>query len=200
MTPRKLLLATAALLLASPAAAQTPIASLDGRGVTIQGTVTDVFGNRVILQDATGRTLVDLGPPHGGVPAVTQGERLTVTGEPRENGFRARQLTREDGSSVTIERGPPPRGERHGGKRDEGRRHGPRAERAEAAPITPAFEQQVRDRLAAAGYTRIGAFERKPRHVEVSARNPSGDRVELHVDLAGEVYKERSISRRADRR
>lgn len=197
MTTRKVLLATAALLLAAPAAAQTPIGSLDGRGVTIQGTVTDVFGNRVILQDATGRALVDLGPPHGGIQAVKPGDRLTVTGEPRESGFRARQLTREDGSTVTIERGPPPRAERRGGPRAEGPRHGPRAEPASTAP---SLEQQVRDRLVAAGYTRIGEFERKPRHFEVSARNPSGERVELHVDLAGEVYKERWISRRADRR
>lgn len=196
MTPRTLLFATAALLLAAPAAAQTPIGSLDGRGVTIQGTVTDVFGNRVILQDATGRTLVDLGPPHGGIQAVQPGERLTVTGEPRESGFRARQLTREDGSTVTIERGRPTSDDRRRGPQADARR-----QMTEPAPAAlAALEQRVRDRLAAAGYTRIGTFERKPRHFEVTARNPSGERVELHVDLTGEVYKERWLSRRADRR
>lgn len=202
MTTRKTLLAAvAATLLAGPAVAQVPIASLNSRGITIQGTVTEVFGNRVILQDQSGRTLVDLGPPHHSSLRLAPGERITVAGEPRENGFHARVVTREDGTSVTIDRGPPPRADR-AAPRPERRaeERGPGA-RAEAASLTPREVRRLSDRLAQAGYTEIGTFERKPRHIEVTARNPRGERVELHLDAEGNVYKERWLeARRGDRR
>lgn len=199
MTTRKTLLtAAAALLVAVPAFGQVPIGSLDSRGVTIQGTVTDVFGNRVILQDQSGRTLVDLGPPHASTLRVAPGERLTVVGEPRENGFHARTVTREDGTTTTIERGPPPKGDRAGPRPERTADERGPGRRMEAARVS---ERELRQRLASLGYTDIREIERKPRHFEVTARNPRGERVELHVDLDGTISKERWLeARRSDRR
>ncbi|ODT65998.1 MAG: hypothetical protein ABS75_28880 [Pelagibacterium sp. SCN 63-23] len=46
--------------------------------------------------------------------------------------------------------------------------------------------------VEAAGY-RVDRLDPKPRHVEVYAINPEGESVRLHVDFAGEVYRERLV-------
>jgi hypothetical protein len=182
MTTRKTLLATLGLaaLLAPPAAAQVPIGSLAPGGVTIQGTVTDVFGNRFVLQDQSGRMLVDGGPARHQRLDIRAGERVTVTGRLEENGFRAESLRREDGREIAIARpaGPPPRAAEMPDRRGPARH---------AAPIPP--EAAVRA-AEAAGYRVQGSPERHPRHYEMVALNPRGERVQVHVDFEGRVYRE----------
>lgn len=199
MTTRKVLLATAALLLAAPVAAQTPIGSLDGRGVTIQGTVTDVFGNKFVLRDDSGTTLVEAGPSWYHRLNVHPGERVTVTGRPERSGFDAFSIVRENGDRIEVRRadGPPPwagsrdwRGERDKRAGGDGR----------ARASIALSDAEVFRTLAAAGYTDFGRIERKRRHVEVETRNRHGERVEVHVDADGQVYKERWLGRRTDRR
>ncbi len=51
--------------------------------------------------------------------------------------------------------------------------------------------------VEASGFA-VRSFEQKGRHIEVSATNPEGENVILHVDFAGEIYREvldRSVSR-----
>ncbi|MCX7684786.1 MAG: hypothetical protein N2Z67_05860 [Acetobacteraceae bacterium] len=182
MTNRKTLLAGLGLaaLLGAPAAAQVPIGSLTPGGVAIQGTVTDVFGNRFVLQDQSGRMLVDGGGPRHQRLDIRSGERLTVTGRLEENGFRAESIRREDGREIAIARpaGPPPRA---AGTPD---RRGPSRHAAVIAP-----EAAVRA-AEAAGYRVQGSPERHPRHYEMAALNPRGERVQVHVDFEGRVYRE----------
>lgn len=46
-------------------------------------------------------------------------------------------------------------------------------------------------RLASeAGFTPTGVFEQRPRHVELEATNRRGERLTLHMDLAGIIYKQ----------
>ncbi len=193
MTTRKTLLAAvaAAVLSATPLAAQVPIGSLTGPGTTVQGTVGEVFGDKFVLRDNSGAILVKLGPDAVRRIEVQSGERLTVIGKPKGMGsFDAFTLVRENGERIEVRPvpGPMPRSER---------------ERRAETRMAPAqiSERELRARLAALGYSDVRDIERKPRHFEVTARNPRGERVELHVDYEGSVYKELWLdARRGDRR
>jgi hypothetical protein len=100
-----------------------PIAQLKERTpVAVKGQVAEVYGNKFIVQDDSGRTLVDTGPRGEGAP-VPKGETVTVQGH-FDNGFiHANVLTRADGTSQAF--GPPPPHPKHG----PGDGLGPRADR-----------------------------------------------------------------------
>ncbi|WP_052715961.1 hypothetical protein [Devosia chinhatensis] len=61
-----------------------------------------------------------------------------------------------------------------------------------AAPAAAFDEAAIIASVEAAGY-QVRDVEAKPRHVEVDAVNPEGETVRLHVDFAGEVYRERLV-------
>jgi hypothetical protein len=80
----------------------------DSGPVAVKGQVAEVFGNKFIIQDDSGRTLVDTGPRGEGGKLVAKGETITVQGR-SENGFiHANVMTRADGSSEAF--GPPKHG------------------------------------------------------------------------------------------
>ncbi len=87
------------------------IQALAPSGATaIKGDVAEIFGNKFVVQDATGRALVETGPAGEGGKLVAKGESVTVQGR-FENGFlHARVLTRTDGRQDVIgpAGGPPP--------------------------------------------------------------------------------------------
>jgi hypothetical protein len=101
------------VLLLEPA----PIAKLTGSGpVAVKGQVAEIFGNKIIVADDSGRTLVDTGPRGEGGRLVAKGETITVQGN-FENGFiHASVMTRADGTSEAF--GPPkhPRPDRGPGR------------------------------------------------------------------------------------
>ncbi len=77
----------------------------DGGVVAIQGQVAEIFGNKFILQDPTGRALVELGPRGEGGNVVSVGETLTVQGRFERGFLHARVITHADGRSFAF--GPP---------------------------------------------------------------------------------------------
>ena len=111
--------------------------------VSVRGRVVEVFGDRFVLDDGSGRTLIELGRGASGLVAV--GQVVTLQGDLVDGGLHARFLVAADGRVVAL-RGPGgPRGEegRRGpppppGARDAGRPPavGPAAEPA-APPVTP---------------------------------------------------------------
>lgn len=90
------------VLLLQPA----PIAQLQDRTpVAVKGQVAEVFGNKFIIQDDSGRTLIETGPCGKGGKLVAKGDTVTVQGH-FDNGFvHANVLTRADGTSEAF--GPP---------------------------------------------------------------------------------------------
>ena len=73
----------------TPAAPMTPVAvsALTPSGaVAAKGDVAEIFGNKFVLQDGTGRALVETGRAGESGTLVTKGESLTVQGR-FENGF-----------------------------------------------------------------------------------------------------------------
>jgi hypothetical protein len=111
------------VLLLQPA----PIALMtDSAAVAVKGQVAEVFGNKFIIQDDSGRTLVDTGPRGEGGKLVAKGETITVQGR-FDNGFiHADVMTRADGTSEAF--GPPKRPHPE---------HGPGSDRGPPPPPPP---------------------------------------------------------------
>ena len=128
---------------ASPVA----IRSLSSSGiVTIRGRVAEIFGNKAIVADATGRALVDLGREGDDRQLVTPGEPVTVQGRFDRGFVHAAFLIGPDNKVVALGplAGPP-----HGPHGRPGPDHGPDgpppigAERAQDATSQPATASAV---------------------------------------------------------
>lgn len=90
-------------------------AMADDSVVAIKGQVAEVFGNKFIISDPSGRALVDLGRSGEGTELVKQGEEVTAQGR-FDNGFvSASMLAHADGKVDELRALPPPPHE-HGPK------------------------------------------------------------------------------------
>lgn len=99
---------------------QTPIAGLSKTSgiVTVKGRVAEVYGDRFIVQDASGRAMVAAGRDSAGSIAV--GQPVTVQGRFDEGQLRASYIVDAAGKVVAVgPRGPRPDG--HGPHRGPGR-------------------------------------------------------------------------------
>jgi len=163
------------------AVAQTPVApvaiqALVPSGATaIKGDVAEIYGNKFVVQDPTGRALVETGRAGEGGTLVARGESVTVQGR-FENGFlHARLLTHGDGKQVVLgPAGGPPFGTLDWAKDRVG---------LTPAPDVPALTAAVQS----AGYTDVRVTGRGPRHLEVAAKDADGRERELHVGFDGQV-------------
>ena len=76
--------------------------------VAVRGSVAEIYGNKFILEDDSGRMLVDLGPRGDERVVVAKGEQVSVQGR-FDRGFVAAQvLSRADGRSEAFGAPPPP--------------------------------------------------------------------------------------------
>ncbi len=106
----------------------TPVAirSLQSDGiVTIRGTVAEIYGNKFVMADPTGRALVDLGREGEDGALVSAGQPVTIQGR-FEHGFVHASFLVGAGGKVTAlgPIGGPPRGH-HGPGREGPGREGP---------------------------------------------------------------------------
>ena len=89
----------------------TAISALKPSGaIAAKGEVAEIYGNKFVMQDGTGRALVETGRQGEGGALVKPGEAVTVQGR-FENGFlHALLITRADGTEVLVgpAGGPPP--------------------------------------------------------------------------------------------
>ena len=98
--------------------------------VAIRGDVAEIFGNKFVMQDGSGRALVDTGPRGDDRIVVTKGERVTVQGRFDRGVVHADLLAHADGRNEAF--GPPDRGP----KGPKGPKDGPGA-RADRGPPPP---------------------------------------------------------------
>jgi len=124
--------------------------------VTIKGRVLEMYGNRAIVGDGSGKTLVELGRRDWtgmSAPLVKVGDAITVQGMAHDGSIRAMFLVGADGKTVAVGpmHGPHDRGPGKGGPKGDGPkgdRDGPPPPPPEAAPApttaapTPAPAEQ----------------------------------------------------------
>ena len=73
--------------------------------VAVKGTVAEIFGNKFILQDDTGRALVELGPQGEDGGVVAKGEAVMVQGQFERGFIHAQLVSHADGRNQAF--GPP---------------------------------------------------------------------------------------------
>ncbi|MEC3949161.1 hypothetical protein [Sphingobium sp. HWE2-09] len=98
--------------------------------VTVKGRVAEVYGNRFVVQDGSGRTLVDAGREGGS--AVRTGSGLTVQGRYDDGQLRASYLVDPQGQVEAVDGRPP-----HGGPAGPGGPDGPRGDGPPPPPPPP---------------------------------------------------------------
>jgi len=98
-----------------PAAEMAPVmpvsiaAMPDWSTVTIKGQVAEIFGNKFVVVDGSGRALVDAGPGGEGGRTVAKDEAVTVQGRFEDGFIRASFVVHADGRVEALGRpdGPP---------------------------------------------------------------------------------------------
>jgi len=78
-----------------------------GKSAAVKGSVAEIFGNKFILDDGTGRALIDLGPRGENADAVVKGETVTVQGRFDRGIVRARIVSHADGRNDAFDAPPP---------------------------------------------------------------------------------------------
>ncbi len=115
-------------------ATPTAIRALSDGIVTIRGRAVELFGNKLVVEDATGRALVDLGREGENGGLVRVGETVTAQGRFDDGFIRAAFLVGADGKVHALG----PLGGPHHGRGDRGDHRGPpRGDR----PADPAPDQ-----------------------------------------------------------
>lgn len=178
-------------LLALPAQAQpdldtpaTPIATAQSAGLYVEGVVSERFGTSFVLEDASGRLLIDTWPEGSANTEVQPGDEVGVFGLPDGQRMQARWLVI---GNALIEVDEPMTSPPLAGNRLD-----------RSAPVAHASLTELRndddffrEQASQAGYQPLGGVEYKSRHVELRAINPFGETVELHMEFSGDIYKER---------
>ena len=158
----------------------TAISALRASGaIAARGEVAEIYGNKFVIQDSTGRALVETGRQGEGATLVRAGEAVTVQGRFEKGFLHASLITRADGTQVRLgTAGGPPAGTLDWAKDTIGL--GPKPDQA-----------ALTARVEAAGYTDIRVMGRGPRHLEVAARGADGRERQLHVGFGGEIREKK---------
>ncbi|RFC63892.1 MULTISPECIES: hypothetical protein [Mesorhizobium] len=88
-------------------------AMADDSLVAVKGKVSEIFGNKFIIADSSGRALIDVGPAGDDKSLVAQNEEVTVQGRFDDGFVRAGMVIHTDGRVDEL-RPPHPHGPRHG--------------------------------------------------------------------------------------
>jgi len=142
--------------------------------IALSGVVEHVFVHRFTLLADGQPYLADLGPKGAETFAIKPGLAVVLEGERRPSEIKVLSIARTGGKRVQIEHKKPHHGPGH---------HGEKHVQADPAVVLDAVKQ--------AGWTSAGEPQRHPKHFEVLARQKGGDWMELHVDFAGGIYKQK---------
>ena len=94
----------------------TPITAMhDWSAVAVKGQVAEIFGNKFIIQDESGRALVETGLRRDGGQLVAKSETVTVQGRFERGFIHAQAISHSDGRNDLVGPAGPPRGGPRGG-------------------------------------------------------------------------------------
>ncbi len=132
--------------------APTPIAAMhDWSPVAVKGEVAEIFGNKFIVQDESGRALVETGRTGEDRQLVAKSETITVQGRFEHGFIHAQAISHGDGRNDLVGPAGPP----HGGPRG-----GPLALRARTE--RPASRHPAKGTTEPAGRDPAGTTRRQP--------------------------------------
>lgn len=138
--------------------------------VRIDGTVREIFGNKFILENASGRTLIETGPEGRELVRVAVGDQVTIEGRARDGFTHASAIVLANGRRIVLAGPPGP---------------GP----------GPAFDQRVvLDAASRAGFSDARIVDVKKRHAEVAANDAAGKPWELHIEFDGRIRKQEAVT------
>jgi hypothetical protein len=89
-------------------------AMADDSLVAVKGQVAEIFGNKFIIADQSGRALVDTGPGGEGGTLVKVGEEVTAQGRFDDGSVHASMVAHADGKVDELRAPPPPPPHGHG--------------------------------------------------------------------------------------
>lgn len=88
-----------------------PITAMHDRSaVAVKGTVAEIFGNKFIVEDESGRALVETGRKGEGGQLVARSETVTVQGRFEHGFIHAQAISHGDGRNDLVGPPGPPRG------------------------------------------------------------------------------------------
>jgi hypothetical protein len=158
----------------------TPIQPIPIGATAVKGDVAEIFGNKFIVQDGTGRTLVETGREGEGRTLVAKGEPVQVQGRFEDGFLHAAALTHGDGKRVVIgPLGAPP------SRLDHARERLGLWPQADIAGLTALVQS--------AGYSDIRVAGRGPRHLDVVAKTADGKDHDLHVGFDGLIREREAL-------
>lgn len=180
----------AATAATSDQAAPTAISDLrDMSAITVQGRVAERFGNVFILEDASGRTLVETGADGDRRDLVSVGDEVRVEGRFDRGQLHAEAMTVGGGDRVAIERplpgrdGPRGPGRGHHGPRGPGGERAERGEERRGGWFSGGVDEAAAEAaLGAAGYTQVVLLDTKKHHAEFTATDSAGAAWLVKVD------------------
>lgn len=144
--------------------------------IAISGVVEHVFAHRFTVLSDGKHYLADLGPKGAESFAVSPGLEVDLEGERRPSEIKVLRIARKGEESTEVEHKKP----HHGGGPISRHRDGAQTD-AEVAVLA----------ATEAGFETTGKPKRHPKHFEVLARQGGGEWMELHVDLSGNIYKQK---------
>jgi F0F1-type ATP synthase membrane subunit c/vacuolar-type H+-ATPase subunit K len=154
------LLAGAALVGAVPGFGQVTIGEALAGGVVVRGRVADVFGDRFLIEDTTGRVLVEAA--NAEKPAsLESGQDVVIEGRLRGRVLEARRVTLgtempSTPAAPTVPQPAEPRGD------------------TLATLMRPADAGSIRAAIEAAGFSMAGSPVRHDKHTEIPVRDARG--------------------------
>ncbi len=91
------------------ALAPEPVSALkDGTMAAVKGEVAEIFGNKFVVGDGSGRALVETGRRGEDGTLVVKGEPVTVQGRFEHGFLHAAAITHADGHADALDPPPPP--------------------------------------------------------------------------------------------
>ncbi len=140
--------------------------------IKLTGTVTEVFGQRYVVEDGGKKSLVDIGPKGRDLVTIKNGDKIAVEGELTDAGeIHAFKVGVADSPVVELP------GARSWWQRLTG------SEKAKGPELTP---QAAKDMVAKSGYEVIGEPRPEKKHFEVLGKK-DGQYYEVHAHRDGSL-------------
>lgn len=170
--------------------AQVSIADALSNTVVVRARVSDLFGDRILIEDATGRILVELGPSTARPATLEAGQSVEVEGRLRGRTIEARR--------IALAAPPTP------GAVEPSVPDAPAARAVPPAPVPPSRSDSpadaliaqltrpadaatIRSTLEAVGLQPAGPPVRKNKHTEIAVRDGSGRAWTASLDRFGRL-------------